>query len=75
MEWKRKGEKERDMRRQTPREKLERTQKEKVPLRNQITTTEHVITGKGECNDNHSLLASRQPYIQHIKWDISTRSP
>lgn len=67
-------EKEKDMRRQTPREKLER-EREKIPLRNQISTTEDVITGKGECNDNHSPLASGHPCIQRIKWDISSVSP
>ncbi|TMS12287.1 1-phosphatidylinositol 4,5-bisphosphate phosphodiesterase beta-1 [Larimichthys crocea] len=59
----------RDMRRQTPREKLE---KEKALLRKRISSTERVITRKGECNDNHSPLAWRQPCIQRIKWDISS---
>lgn len=64
------------MRRQTPREKLERErQREKVPLRNRISTSEHVITGKGECNDNHSPLAWRQLCIQCSEWDISSVTP
>lgn len=74
-EWSGRGkEKERDMRRQTSREKLE-GEREKELVRNQISTTEHVITGKGECNDNHSPLARRQPCIQRIEWDIGPVSP
>lgn len=72
MEWQREGEGERDMGRQTPGEKLAR-QKEKVPLRNEICTTEHVISGKGESNDSHSPLALRQACIHCIKWDISNQ--
>ncbi len=60
MEWQREGEGERYE--ETPRKKLER-QEEKAPLRNQISTTDCVITGKGECNDNHSPLALTAVYI------------
>lgn len=44
-------------------------------LRNQIFTSEHVISGKGDCNGNHSPLAWRQVCIQCIEWDISSVPP
>lgn len=54
-------------------EKFEREWKwQKVPVSNQISNTEHVISGKGECNDNHSPLAV---CIQRIEWDISSIGP
>lgn len=62
------------MRRQTPRENLVRW-KEKVPLRNELSTTEHVQTRKGESNDSHSHLAWSQLCIQRIERDISLISP
>lgn len=45
-----------------------------MPLRNQISTTEHVIKGKGESNDKHSSLARRQPCIVCIERNISCLS-
>lgn len=39
--------------RQTPRENLDRA-RQKRPSKNQISTSERVITGKGESKDEHS---------------------
>lgn len=76
MEWQREGEGERYEETDTKGEVRGREEeREKELVRNQISTTEHVITGKGECNDNHSPLARRQPCIQRIEWDIGPVSP
>lgn len=41
-------------------------------VRNEISTTERVITEKGECNDNHSPLACRQLCTPWSQPDISS---